>query len=103
MGALLLYAFTGFLLFILGFRQLIVQAHLLRKIMAANIMGAGIFMILIAMAARRLPPDPVPHAMVLTGIVVAVSVTAFALTLTVLVHEFTGRSTLSESDDGDKS
>lgn len=45
-------------------------------------MGAGVFHVLIAVAYRGLdtPPDPVPHALVLTGIVVAVSATALALT-----------------------
>jgi multicomponent Na+:H+ antiporter subunit C len=45
-------------------------------------MGAGVFHVLIAVAYRGLDtnPDPVPHALVLTGIVVAVSATAMALT-----------------------
>jgi multicomponent Na+:H+ antiporter subunit C len=46
-------------------------------------MGAGIFLFLVAAAFRYHlgGPDPVLHAMVLTGIVVAVSATALALTL----------------------
>lgn len=45
--------------------------------------GAGVFHVFIAVAYRGLEaaPDPVPHALVLTGIVVAVSATALALTL----------------------
>jgi multicomponent Na+:H+ antiporter subunit C len=46
-------------------------------------MASGIFLVLIGLA-RQVPsplPDPVPHAMVLTGIVVSVSATAFALVL----------------------
>ena len=43
-------------------------------------LGNGIFLLLIAMAARAPgEPDPVPHAMVLTAIVVAVSATAVML------------------------
>jgi multicomponent Na+:H+ antiporter subunit C len=44
-------------------------------------MGAGVFHILVGIAYRGIeaPPDPVPHALVLTGIVVAVSATALAL------------------------
>jgi len=51
-------------------------------------MGAGVFMLLIAVAYRGpgLPPDPVPHALVLTGIVVAVSATALALALVRRLH-----------------
>jgi len=51
-------------------------------------MGAGVFMLLIAVAYRGpgLPPDPLPHALVLTGIVVAVSATALALALARRLH-----------------
>jgi multicomponent Na+:H+ antiporter subunit C len=45
-------------------------------------MGTGVFMVLVTSAlGQGQPADPVPHAMVLTGIVVAVSATAFALAL----------------------
>ncbi len=56
---------------------------LLRKLIALNVMGAGVFHVLVAVAFRGtdVAPDPVPHALVLTGIVVAVSATALALTL----------------------
>ena len=45
--------------------------------------GAGVFQLLIAVAYRGLDqaPDPVPQALVLTGIVVAVSATSLALAL----------------------
>ena len=41
-------------------------------------------------------PDPVPHAMVLTGIVVAVSATAFALVLARRIYSVTGSTRLPE-------
>jgi multicomponent Na+:H+ antiporter subunit C len=45
-------------------------------------MGTGVFMVLVATAVSDgRVADPVPHAMVLTGIVVAVSATAFSLAL----------------------
>jgi len=52
-------------------------------VLALNVMGAGVFLVLIAVAYRGAgtPADPVPHALVLTGIVVAVSATALALAL----------------------
>ena len=46
-------------------------------------MSSGVFLVLVALA-RRVPgpePDPVPHAMVITGIVVAISATAMAVVL----------------------
>ena len=40
------YALIGIGLFCLGMYALIIHAHLLRKIMALNIMGSGVFLIL---------------------------------------------------------
>lgn len=82
-GTDLLYALTGAALFALGLFALLVQPEPLRKIMSVNIMGGGVFVVLIALAYRGPDesPDPVPHALVLTGIVVAVSTTALALAL----------------------
>ncbi len=48
----------------------------MRKVLALNVMGVGIFMFLIAFAKQSESlVDPVPHAMVLTGIVIAAAVT----------------------------
>ena len=79
----ILYALTGCVIMALGLRGALLHASLLQRIVAINVMGAGVFMLLIAVAYRGpgLPPDPVPHALVLTGIVVAVSATALALAL----------------------
>ncbi len=85
MSTVAAYLVTGGLLFIIGLHGLILRRSLLRKILALNIMDSGVFMILLSLAARSAPPDPVPQAMVLTGIVVAVSATALALVLLVLV------------------
>jgi multicomponent Na+:H+ antiporter subunit C len=60
-------------------------------------MGSAVFMLLVAFA-RRDPDfvDPVPHAMVLTGIVIAVSTTAFGLALARRLYRLTGRLILGE-------
>jgi multicomponent Na+:H+ antiporter subunit C len=78
-----IYGVTGIVLFALGIRALLLQSSLLRRVLAINIMGAGVFMVLIATAyhGRAMLTDPVPHALVLTGIVVAVSATALALVI----------------------
>ena len=83
MTAQLLYALVGTMLMALGLRGVLVRATLIRQVLALNVMGAGVFLILIALAYRGIgvAPDPVPHALVLTGIVVAVSATALALAL----------------------
>ena len=102
MSYIFLYALVGVGLFTLGLYGLIVYAHLLRKILAINIMGSGVFLVLVALAARTQDvvqgavPDPVPHAMVITGIVVAVSATALALALMLRVRTATGRAELDQ-------
>jgi multicomponent Na+:H+ antiporter subunit C len=77
----ILYGGVGLLLFLLGVWSFLTHEPLWRKLIALNVMGAGVFHILVAVAYRGIesPPDPVPHALVLTGIVVAVSATALAL------------------------
>lgn len=82
----------------------IVRADLLRRIIALNVLGAGVFLVFVAIARRAPgePPDPVPHAMVLTGIVVAVSASAFALVLVRRIYDATGRLILPDDDPGDE-
>ena len=98
MSTAFLYALVGVGLFCIGLYALIVHAHLLRKILAINVMGSGVFLVLVALANRteNLSPDPVPHAMVITGIVVAVSATALALALMLRLQAETGRAQLPE-------
>lgn len=86
MSAGLLYAVAGTVLFSLGLYGLIVHEHLVRKIIAFNIMGSGTFLVLVGLSQRDGAIDPVPQAMVLTGIVVAVSATALALALARRLH-----------------
>lgn len=89
MSAAVLYSLTGVILFALGLYRLIASSDLVRKILGVNVMGSGVFLILVARAYRspEVVPDPVPHAMVLTGIVVAVSATALALSLACRIYE----------------
>ena len=102
MSNVVFYALTGVGLFTLGLYALIVHVHLLRKILAINVMGSGVFLVLVALAARTqgAAPDPVPHAMVITGIVVAISATALALVLMLRVRAETGRAKLPEEPLG---
>lgn len=78
-----IYGLAGVGLFALGLRAALLHRHLLGQLLAINVCGAGVFLVLVALAYRgpALAPDPVPHALVLTGIVVAVSATALALAL----------------------
>jgi multicomponent Na+:H+ antiporter subunit C len=98
MSALDAYALAAVAIFALGLDRMIVSRSLLRRAIAFNVTGAAIFLLLVVLAARPPgeEPDPVPHAMVLTGIVVAVSVTALLLALTRRIHAETGRDALPE-------
>jgi multicomponent Na+:H+ antiporter subunit C len=103
MNTLPFFLLTGAGLFALGFYALIHRKNLIRKVLALNIMGNGVFLILIATAKRNetTVPDPVPQAMVLTGIVVAVCATAFALSLIERITRVTGKATLEEDPEDD--
>lgn len=91
------YALVGVGLFVLGLYALIVYEHLLRKILSINIMGSGVFLLLVSLAARAPgAPDMVPHAMVITGIVVAVSATALGLVLMLRLQDVSGSTEFSE-------
>jgi len=94
----LLYAAVGALLFAMGVAGVILIDHLLRRILAFNVMGGGVFLVLVGLAQRDGAADPVPQAMVLTGIVVAVAATALALALVRRLHALTGRLDLPEDE-----
>lgn len=67
---------------------LVAHPDLLRRIVAANVLGAAVFLLLVTFAQRgEGTPDPVPHALVLTGIVVAVSFTGLAVALAVWIDD----------------
>ena len=101
MQASQLFVLAGAALVGLGLYGLFAYRHLLRQIIALNIMNAGVFLSLIAASfASGLEADPIPRAMVLTVVVVAVSATALALGLATRLHRVTGIAQLS-TDDGD--
>ena len=88
-----IYLLAGAALFAIGFYSLLVQPHLLRRIMAVNVMGSGVFLVYLALGAQTVGviPDPVPQAMVLTGIVVSVCATGLALVLADRVQAAMGK------------
>lgn len=88
-----LYALSGLVVLAVGGSALFAGEHLARRIIGANLMGSGVFLVLVALA-RRAPgaPDPVPHALVLTGVVVSVSATACALALAQRLAQRRGRA-----------
>lgn len=82
----------------IGLFGLVVHPHPLRKLLSFNLLGGGVFL-LFGVVARRgaaagMAGDPVPQAMVITGIVVAFSATALAVALLVRLAEETRSATL---------
>jgi multicomponent Na+:H+ antiporter subunit C len=98
----LTYSLAGIMLVSIGLSGLFFCGHWLRKILAVNLAGSGVFLIMVALARRQgdAPPDPVPHALVLTGIVVAVSATAVALVLYRRLATSNGDSGFTEEPRG---
>ena len=83
----------------LGVYGLMVNPHPLRKILAFNVIGSGVFLLFGAIARRGASAgvggDPVPQALLITGIVVAFSATALAVALLLRLFEATGSVTLA--------
>jgi len=75
----------GAALVAVGLYGLIVGADGLKRILAFNVLGGGMFLVFGAIARRGAGAgfggDPVPQALVITGIVVAFSATALAVAL----------------------
>lgn len=81
-----LFGLCGAALVGIGLFVVITHPGLLRRIVGFNILGAGIFLVFGAVARHGagagFASDPVPQALVITGIVVAFSATALAVALT---------------------
>jgi multicomponent Na+:H+ antiporter subunit C len=90
------FALVGALLFAIALSAFLMHTNILRRLLAFNIMGTGCFLVLVGLAQDTRGPDPVPHALVLTGIVVAVAATALALILLRRWFAATGSITLPE-------
>jgi multicomponent Na+:H+ antiporter subunit C len=83
----------------LGVYGLIVNPRPLRKILAFNLIGNGVFL-LCAVIARRgagagFGGDPVPQALLITAIVVAFSASALAVALLLRLNDEAGSVSLS--------
>lgn len=97
------YEAGAVLLFGIGFMNLLLQSNLIKKFIGLNIMDTATYLFLAAkgyifgrvapIAVVGTPPtveqfiNPVPSGLVLTGIVVSVSVTAFSLALIVRLYK----------------
>jgi multicomponent Na+:H+ antiporter subunit C len=97
----LAFALAACVLIGIGLYGLIVLAHPLRKLVAFNIMGSGVFVLFGALAKRGAAAgwlaDPVPQALLITAIVVAFAATAMAVALLQRLIEATGSAALSDA------
>ena len=90
------YAVAAVILFVLGFGNMLLHPNLIKKVVAFNIMDASTFLLLASRgymdgrtaailteggANPALYVNPIPAGLVLTGLVVSVSVSAFSLAL----------------------
>jgi multicomponent Na+:H+ antiporter subunit C len=95
------YHFVGaVILFCIGLYSVIAQDNIVKKILGLNIMETSVFFLLVSLgyvdggvaplaaegvdAARMV--NPIPQALILTGIVVAVGTTSIALALATMIH-----------------
>jgi multicomponent Na+:H+ antiporter subunit C len=105
------YETASIILFGIGFATLMLHSNLIKKIIGLNIMDTSIMLFFIAKGYiyGKVAPiienefkgvsayiNPIPTALMLTGIVVAVSMTAFALALTIKMYEKYGTIELNE-------
>lgn len=106
------YVETGaIILFGVGFATMLINGNLIKKIIGMNIMDTAIFLFFIAkgyIPNREAPivvseykgldayVNPIPTSLMLTGIVVAVSMSAFLLALTIKINEKYGTIELDE-------
>ena len=100
MSTTMIFGLAGAALVALGLFGVATQAALLRKVVAFNLLGGGVFLIFGVVARRGagagFGADPVPQAMVITGLVVAFAATALAVVLVLRMHQITGAATIAE-------
>ncbi len=105
------YEATAMIIFGIGFTTLLLNRNIIKKIIGFNFMDTGIYLFLAAkgyVVGRTAPIvvdgvtdfeayiNPIPSGLVLTGIVVSVSVSAFFLALAVRLYRAYGTLDLEE-------
>jgi multicomponent Na+:H+ antiporter subunit C len=106
MSAMVVFGIVGAALVGLGLFAAIVQPQPMCKLLGFNLLGGGVFL-LFGVIARRgagagFTGDPVPQAIIITGLVVAFSATALGVTLMQRLFEESGATGLDPPVDGDR-
>jgi len=97
------YYMVAILLFIIGMHTMLTHSNLIKKVIAMNIMDTSVFLLFVAIGytyggeapivregSEVIYVNPLPGSLMLTGIVVAVSITAYALSLIVKIYRYYG-------------
>ena len=97
------YYLTATILFIIGLHTMLTHSNLVKKIIGLNIMETAVFLMFVSIGyirggyapiveegSTQIYMNPLPQALILTGIVVAVSITAFALSLIIKLYQHYG-------------
>jgi len=91
-----------FVLMMIGFYAMIARENLIKKIVGMNIFQTAVFLFYVSIAKVEggtapiewanavLYDNPLPHTLMLTGIVVSVSTTAVALALVIKIYKAYG-------------
>ncbi|MCQ4937164.1 MULTISPECIES: sodium:proton antiporter [Anaerotignum] len=105
------YEAVSVILFGIGFMNLLLQNNLIKKFIGLNIMDTAVYLFLAAQGYifGRVAPiltdgvidasyyvNPIPAGLVLTGIVVSVSITAFSLALVQRLYKHYGSLNMDE-------
>lgn len=100
----LLFGLSGAAVVGVGFYGFVVHTNVLRRLIAFNVIGSGVFLMLGAAGDRapRAAADPVPQALIITGIVVALSATALGVALLVAYARTSGSPRLPEDAEDDQ-
>ncbi len=96
------FYFASMVIFLIGFHTMLTHSNLIKKILGMNIMETAVFLFVVSIGyvrGRAAPVvggeaqqfvNPLPSALILTGLVVGVSLTAFALALIIKVYQYYG-------------
>lgn len=105
------FAVASVILFGIGLLNMMIRQNLLKKVIGFSIMDSAVFLLLASLgyieghgapivgegaADASLYINPIPSGLVLTGIVVSVSVTAFSLALIQRIYRHYGTIELDE-------
>lgn len=97
-------------LFVIGLYMVLVRTNLVKKVIGINIMETSVFLFFVTIGflrggqapiisdpqAHATYINPLPSALILTGIVVAVSITVFALSLIIRIYALYGTAEMDE-------